>query len=92
MSESPQNKQLTICWKSVLLVACLTVFGCGECEEDYDCPGMLVCNPSSNQCEAFVCRNNRDCEVGYTCSENRCEQSPETRQSGNADELELQRR
>ncbi|MEE2756082.1 MAG: hypothetical protein VYA30_05455 [Myxococcota bacterium] len=92
MSIAPENKLPSGFWRAILLIACLSTHGCGECEEDYDCPGTLICNVASKRCEALVCRSHKDCEVGYSCTENRCQQSSEAPQTENAEELELQRR
>jgi hypothetical protein len=50
----------------------LLAAGCGECENDYDCPGGQVCNSGSSTCEALVCGRDADCAPGQACRSNRC--------------------
>ena len=48
------------------------IYGCGECEVDYDCPATQVCNVQNQQCEIFVCREDAHCQPAQRCRENRC--------------------
>ena len=54
---------------SIVLVAALTL-GCGECDNDFNCPGTDICSDGS--CERFVCKVSVDCPPGRTCKDNSC--------------------
>ena len=87
-----QLQSLSSILKAAFCLMWLCLLGCGECEQDYDCPGRLVCNKSLSQCERFVCKKDQDCGVGHICNENRCEQTTETGPNESVDDLELQGR
>ncbi len=60
-----------------LALGALTLLGCGECAADYDCPGTQICSAEEAECVPFVCRTNRDCAPGNSCSANRCQEAPD---------------
>jgi hypothetical protein len=57
---------------ALALLALTLLTGCGECSDDYDCPGTRVCDPESSTCEALICRADRDCPPAHTCGDNTC--------------------
>lgn len=61
-------------WIAALSIGAALLIGCGECEEDFDCPGSRVCR--DGQCERFICRDHRDCPPAQTCASNRCRATP----------------
>lgn len=58
----------------------LGLLGCGECEDDYDCPGQAVCTDAV--CARVVCTRNTACPPAQRCQANACvPQTPEAPQS-----------
>lgn len=58
----------------MLLVGIFAAFclGCGQCESDYDCDGLRVCNVERGTCTDLECRRDRDCPPAQRCRTNRC--------------------
>ena len=73
---------------SILLTVAPVMYGCGECENDYDCPGNQICQAESNVCEEYVCTSDAECPPGHECTENTCRQT-ESRSPQPADDLIL---
>ena len=73
-----------------LAFGALTLLGCAECATDYDCPGTQICSAEEAQCVPFVCRANRDCAPGNTCSANRCQETPDREAPSTGEPVVLQ--
>ena len=60
--------------RGFLVAMCINglLVGCGECEEDFDCPGVQACDTEEGTCVALVCREATDCPPAHDCNGNRC--------------------
>lgn len=52
------------------LASALLSIGCGECEDDFDCPGQSVCTDAV--CARVVCTRDTACPPTQRCSANAC--------------------
>lgn len=48
----------------------LLLVGCGECADDFDCPGVEVCTDA--RCERARCTRNEACPPAQVCRANAC--------------------
>lgn len=46
------------------------LISCGECEDDFDCPGQSVCTDAV--CERVICTRDTACPPGQRCDGNAC--------------------
>jgi hypothetical protein len=74
-------------WSGALLVGMSLLLGCGECEDDFDCPGDRICR--AGQCEAFVCKRHEDCAPAQVCSRNKCRAAPTVEPPPSGDPIKL---
>ena len=56
-----------------LIFVLASLGGCGECEDDYACPSSQICNTEKARCEAYGCRQDRECAPGHRCLSNQCQ-------------------
>ena len=72
----------------IMLMSLFILHGCGECENDYDCPGHQICQSESKMCEDYICKDDSECSPGHVCRENACIQN-ESRTPPPSEELTL---
>lgn len=52
------------------MALCLALSGCGECADDFECPGVQVC--TDGRCARARCSQNQACPPAQVCRDNAC--------------------